>query len=120
MAFIAMIPALIFVLWIVSEYRSPRRMRLTLGVGSVIFGIVITLTIAWMQRSDLAGHYRSATVNLAYSVEAAIQKGRALEVAAELDAFRDFGVYDLGTPSDYYRQIELLAERINTPDQPIR
>ena len=77
--------------------------------------------LAWFERVELAGKYATANSNLAYAIEAAIKEGQSDKVVSALSTFRNNPPpFDIGTPPDYYRRIESLAQQVNPPKGPDR
>jgi hypothetical protein len=115
------ITAFFVVLWVVSEFRCLRWVRLTLGIGAIGLSIGLTMFFAYFERVDLADNYAAANSNLTYAIEAAIKEGRSDKVVSVLATFRENRPhFDLGTPPDYYRAIESLAGRVNPSNEPGR
>jgi hypothetical protein len=108
--------ALVVVLWVVSEFRSPRRVRLGLGVAAILSSIAVALVVGFLQRTELADRYRGANNNLAYAIETAINNGQSDRVVAVLTTLRGHGGFDLGTPADYYQDIQFAADQITPPN----
>ena len=120
MVLLIAVPAFFVMLWIVSEFRSQRWMRLALGVTAIVTSIALTLVVGFIQQTKLADRYRTATNNLAYAVEAAVKKGQSERVISVLSAFRNQGNYDLGTPANYYHVVQSAADQIDSPTEPGR
>jgi hypothetical protein len=111
------ITAFFVVMWVVSEFRCLRWVRLTLGAGAILFSIGLTLLIGFFQRVELAGRYAEATWNLAYAIEAATKEGQSARVVSVLSAYRNNRTFPMGTPPDHYRAIESVAGLIHPANE---
>jgi hypothetical protein len=112
------ITAFFVVMWVVSEFRCLRWVRLTLGIGAILFSVGLTLFIGYFQRAELADKYAAATWNLAYAIEAAIKQGQSERVVSGLNSFRnDRSSHSLGTPPHYYHSIESVAGLIHPANE---
>lgn len=79
------------------------------------------MIFAYFQQVELAGKYEAANTKLCYAVEAAIKEDRSERVASAMATFRNNRpTFDLGTPPEYYRVIESLAEKMNPSTEPRR
>ena len=101
-------------MWIVAEFRAQRWVRLVFGAAAMSCLIGMAALIAFVNRVDLADHYRTANNNLAYAIEAAIKDGHPDRVVPVLSALRNQGNFDIGTPPDYYHAIQSAADQINS------
>src|SRR5207245_1215319 len=89
MVMLVFITAFVIVMWIVAEFRCLRWVRLTLGVGAIVFSIGLTLIFAYVQQVELADKYEAANSKLCYAIEAAIKEGRSERVVSALGSFRN-------------------------------
>jgi hypothetical protein len=108
------IPAFFIVMWVVAEFRSPRWVRIALGIAGMVCLVGMATIVGFTGRIELADHYRTANNNLAYAIEAAIKDGRSDRVIAVLSPLRNQNNFDLGTPPDYYRVIQSAADQISS------
>ncbi len=104
------------VLWVFAEFRAQRSIRLVLGIAAIGCSVGLAALVSFLERTDLADHYRAANNNLAYAVEAAIKHGHSDRVVSVLRPLREQSNYDVATPVDYYRVIQSAADQINLSD----
>jgi hypothetical protein len=117
MLFLALIPAFFVVLGFLAEFRSPRPVRLWLGIAAISSTVSVAGALHFMRQMELADRFHRATDHLSYAIEAAIQSGRGDRAKTVLGGMRGAGHDDLGTPPEYWRTIDLAADQINRPDE---
>jgi hypothetical protein len=66
-------PVFFMVLWVVSEFRSPRWLRLSFGTAAILSTAGLAVAIHLMRQVELADNFHRATDHLSYSIEAGIK-----------------------------------------------